>query len=262
MGCLYWAPEPHFACQSKCGEVFIDRPSNYCSHYFVTCPHVAPSLFHRLDGGDSSNGSVIRTPIGGDMDEDDEDNCSSHGSVVRHPVESYEEDGYSSGGSVVRLPIGTAIGFDAHPDEEDGYSSDDSVVRVPIPRGADDNKGDGYSSDGSVVRMLVGKECSKHGSERQRGQDDGTQAVSLGQPKDGDLGEEERGCAKEAPPISKNMNLQAAAKYFAKSGQGGASSGAASGQSNGSSHVIQHYEENPQVSEYTQGLRQSVWDCT
>lgn len=211
----------------------------------------------------NSDGRVIRVvPVLGGADEGD--GYSSSGSMFRVPVggdEDEEEGGYSSGGSVIRIPVGGA-----NPNKDDDSSSECSVIRVPV----DVNEDDGYTSDGSVVRVPVRNECFKCDVEGQEGQDRGTprtpfddptaQAVGGKGAMDRDGGEHsasDQGGASHGPVNAMEMNLQAAAKYFAaKGGQSGAShnpngAAAAEAQSNGSAPAAQKVEEVPQVGKWS-----------
>lgn len=206
---------------------------------------------------------MIRVPVDGGCEEVDEDGYSSGGSMIRVPVDGggdQEEDdeGYSSGDSVVRVPVGAGKGVV----EEDGYSSGGSVIRVS-GNGEAEQEEDACSSDGSVVRVPLAKGGSAGDAEGQEGRR-GEGIIPNGSLIARELGvdgeEMEHGCngesvpeqegARRGPTIAMKMNLQAAAKYFGKGGQGPYTSGtgtATEGHSNGSAQVVQKAEECPQV---------------
>ena len=196
---------------------------------------------------------MIRVPIG---DVGDDDGYSSGGSMIRVPVAGHADgdDRSSSNGSVVRV--------DVH--EDDACSSDGSVLRVPVDVGeADDG-----SSDGSVIRPPALEELSKDDVPRQLGHNGGTPEAPLNRltaealAAQGGLG---HGCSEQTvaphegagqgPSHAMKMNLQAAAKYFAKGGQGGASKdcgamAATQGKGRGSGQTNGTGEGNSQVSLY------------
>lgn len=170
-----------------------------------------------------SDGSVIRVPIG-DHNDDDDDGYSSGGSMIRVPVagDADDDDRSSSNGSVVRVNV----------HEDDACSADGSVLRVPVDVGVADD----CSSDGSVVRPPDREELPKGDMPRQLGHTVGTPEAPLNrltaealalQGGLGHGGSEQTVASHEGagqgPSHAMKMNLQAAAKYFAKGGQGGTS---------------------------------------
>lgn len=193
---------------------------------------------------------MIRVPIGDD--DGDDDGYSSGGSMVRVPIagDADGDDRSSSNGSVVRVNV----------HEDDACSLDGSVLRVPV----DVDEADDGSSDGSVVRP-PDRELSKGDVPRQLGHNGGTPEVSLNRLTAKALaaqggpghGSSEQSVAShegagQGPSHAMKMNLQAAAKYFAKGGQGGVSKdcgamaatqgkGSGLGQTNGTG------ESNPEV---------------
>lgn len=165
---------------------------------------------------------MIRVPIG-DGEDDDDDGYSSGGSMIRVPVAGNADgdDASSSNGSVVRVNV-----------DEDACSSDGSVLRIPV---GVNEANDCSSDDGSVVRRRNSEDPLK--APRQRGHTgetpdaplDSLTAQNLGLLGDQGRGSSERtvgsheGAAGQGPARAMEMNLQAAAKYFSKGGQGGAS---------------------------------------
>lgn len=165
------------------------------------------------------------------------DESSSNGSVIRFPIgcgEEEEGDGYSSSGSVIRTSAdngslhGIAAGTGV--DEDDDCSSDGSVVRAPLSQADYDGDADKVQrrpggGDNPAVRGL--------GVERQSGHQDGNE--------NGDG----PGTAGQAPRHME-MNLLAASKYFGS--RSGASDDDRAGTATETSpHVSQKAKENPQV---------------
>ncbi|CAM9298836.1 unnamed protein product, partial [Laminaria digitata] len=199
-----------------------------------------------------SDGSVIRVPLGDDGDDDE--GYSSGGSMIRVPVAGDargDDDRSSSNGSVITVNV----------DEDDGCSSEGSVLRVPVDVGEADDCG----SDGSVVRPPEREELLKGDVSRQLGQIGGkpesplnrlTAEVLAFQGGAGHGGTEQTAASHEGagqgPARAMKMNLQAAAKYFAKGGQGGTSQdcgavAATQGKGDGSAQTNGTGEINPQA---------------
>lgn len=172
---------------------------------------------------------MIRVPIAGDADGDDR--SSSNGTVVRVTVN--DDDAYSSDGSVLRVPVDVG--------EADDCSSDGSVVRRPerelskgdVPRqlghngGAPEAPNDRLTAEALAFQGGPGHESSEQFVASHEG-------------------------AGQGPSHAMKMNLQAAAKYFAKGGQGGTSqdSGAVAatqGKGGGPAQTNGPGEINPQV---------------
>ena len=197
---------------------------------------------------------MIRVPIS-DGGDDGDDGYSSGGSMIRVPVAQNADgdDASSSNGSVVRVNV----------DEDDACSSDGSVLRVPVViEETDDCNSDG----GSVVGPSHSEEPLKGEPPRQSGHTGETPDAPLdsltaqnlgflgGQGRGGSertVGSHE-GSAGQGPARAMKMNLQAAAKYFSKGGQGGASqdcgaAAATQGKGDGSAPTSGAGENNPEV---------------
>lgn len=226
------------------------------SCFFYYCPGCADGT---IGEESDSDGSVIRVPIGDDGDDDE--GYSSGGSMIRVPVAGDADgdgDRSSSNGSVIRVNV----------DEDDGCSSEGSVLRVPVDVG----EADDCSSDGSVVRPPEREELLNGDVSRQLGQNGGKPESPLNrltaealafQGGAGHGGTEQTAASHEGagqgPARAMKMNLQAAAKYFAKGGQGGTSQDcgavaatqgkgdATQGKGDGSAQTNGTGEINPQV---------------
>lgn len=166
------------------------------------------------------------------------------------------DDSYSSGGSVIRVPV------KGGGDEEDGYSSDGSVIRVPIPNVDGQGEEDGYSSDASVVRVPISANTDiANGVTRGHRRENDCLGVGSYPEANGGKGKghpcneeglEEKGEVACGPSKAMNMNLMAAARYFATSaGKTSQDSGAGvAGKqppSMGIEQVSRREQDNPQV---------------
>ncbi|CAN0516284.1 unnamed protein product [Ectocarpus sp. 12 AP-2014] len=167
------------------------------------------------------------------------DECSSDGSVIRVPIgggeeaEEGEEDGYSSSGSVVRV---------------DANEDDGGVLKTA--GGSNGDEDDGFSSDGSVIRVPASK--TRFGGDRsgQRPRDESPQEDDPaadggcvrrgweGQGHDGNVVEPR---STSRAPAHMKMNLLAASKYFDKKG------GASDGGPGAAARESQQADDNPQV---------------
>ncbi|CAM9112046.1 unnamed protein product [Hapterophycus canaliculatus] len=195
------------------------------------------------DGANSNGGSPQR----GDecIGESGCDGSSSDGSVIRVPIgggEEEEGDGYSSSGSVIRMSAGdgnpceTTVG--GRTDEDDGCSSDGSVVRVPIRKaGCDGDVDEGQrrpKGSGNLPARELGLE------EHLGRQDENENGVAL--------------VTTDEAPRHMEMNLLAASKYFGP--KDGASDNGGASTSMETSHVSQKAKENPQAKAVLEQLEQ------
>ncbi|CAN0560155.1 unnamed protein product, partial [Ectocarpus sp. 12 AP-2014] len=174
-------------------------------------------------------------------DEEDSggDECSSDGSVIRVPIgggeeaEEGEEDGYSSSGSVIRVDANEDDGGvlktagDSNADEDDGFSSDGSVIRVPASK-------TGFGGDRSGQRPR-----DESPQEDDPAADGGcVRREWEGQGHDGNVVEPR---STSRAPAHMKMNLLAASKYFGKKG------GASDGGPGAAAHESHQADDNPQA---------------
>lgn len=164
------------------------------------------------DDQSSSDGSVIRVPIRGGEEAEEEDE---------------EDDGYSSSGSVIRVNA-----------NEDACSPDDSGLRTTTGASNVDEE-EGYSSDGSVVRVPAGKAGAADDDA------EGTPRKPAGElekgPTDGNID------GKSGQPAHMKLNLLAASKYFGSKGGVSDVAAGAEAQRNGPGQVSAKAGDNPQV---------------
>ncbi|CAM9676461.1 unnamed protein product [Ectocarpus sp. 13 AM-2016] len=192
---------------------------------------------HR-DGADA-DGGMPEQEDGCDEEDSGGDECSSDGSVIRVPIgggeeaEEGEEDGYSSSGSVIRVDaneddggvLKTAGGSNA--DEDDGFSSDGSVIRVPASK-------TGFGGD----------RCGQRPRDESPQEDDPAADGSCvrreweGQGHDGNVVKPR---STSRAPAHMKMNLLAASKYFGKNG------GASDGGPGAAARESQEADDNPQA---------------
>lgn len=187
------------------------------------------------------NCTLTALAVGCDSPEEDSggDECSSDGSVIRVPIgggdeaEEGEEDGYSSSGSVIRVNASEddggvlKVAGGSNADEDDGSSSDGSVIRVPASK-------PGFGGDRSGQRPK-----DESPLEDDPASDRGCVGRGWGdQGHDGDVVEPRS--ASQAPAHMK-MNLLAASKYFGPKG------GASDGGPGAAARASQQAHDNPQV---------------
>ena len=160
---------------------------------------------------------MVRVPISGGGQADEED----------------EGDEYSSDGSVIRVPVDGE-------QEEDGYSSDASVVRVPVTASKETSNGDASKHGGQDELTAA---CDAVAAEVNREEGTGHSR--------GDENLAEQGGVALEPAKAMKMNLQAAAKYFAADGGQAARDSAAAGVTgkghNSAPEFLRTARDHPQV---------------